>query len=211
MRSTGATTTCNGTAPRMIISSTTTGTCRSKAVTSTKTACRTPTARRPWRSTRQAEPRSRRSIPPSMGRAWRSAATPPRCVAGPAPSAWSPISNYSPDPLNNFSLRPEYYHDPQGQRTGTKADDWELTLGWQHWLSPQIEFRPEVGHWAADRDAFNGNPTHGITPNNNHPVLGAVDVIAHPCLAARSMPPAWLSQGRGGCPADPGQPLAATV
>ena len=87
--------------------------------------------------------------------------------------------NYSPDPLNNFSLRPEYYHDPQGQRTGTKANYWELTLGWQHWLSPQIEFRPEVGYWAADRDAFNGNPSHGIAPNKNHTFLGAADVIAH--------------------------------
>jgi hypothetical protein len=87
--------------------------------------------------------------------------------------------NYSPDPLNNFSLRPEFYHDPQGQRTGTKADYWELTLGWQHWLSPQIEFRPEVGYWAASRDAFNGNPTHGVAPDKNHTFELASDVIAH--------------------------------
>ncbi len=30
--------------------------------------------------------------------------------------------NYSPDPLNNVSLRTEFYADPQGQRTGTSAD-----------------------------------------------------------------------------------------
>ncbi len=87
--------------------------------------------------------------------------------------------NYSPDPLNNFSFRPEYYHDPQGQRTGVKADYYEFTVGWQHWLSPQVEFRPEVGYWAASRNAFNGNPTHGIAPDKNHTILGASDVIVH--------------------------------
>ncbi len=87
--------------------------------------------------------------------------------------------NYSPDPLNNFSFRPEYYHDPQGQRTGTKADYYEFTVGWQHWFSPQIEVRPEVGYWAADHDAFNGNPTHGIAPNRKNTVIGAGDLIVH--------------------------------
>ena len=87
--------------------------------------------------------------------------------------------NYSPEPLDNFSLRPEFYHDPQGQRTGTAADYWEVTLGWQHWLSPQIEFRPEVGYWAASKDAFNGNPTRDVAPNKNHTFLAASDVIAH--------------------------------
>jgi hypothetical protein len=87
--------------------------------------------------------------------------------------------NYSPDPLNNFSFRPEYYHDPQGQRTGTKADYYTFTVGWQHWLSPQIEFRPEVGYWAATANAFNGSPSKGIAPDKNHIFLGAADVIAH--------------------------------
>ena len=87
--------------------------------------------------------------------------------------------NYSPDPLNNFSFRPEYYHDPQGQRTGVVADYYTFTLGWQHWLSPQIEFRPEIGYWDSTRNAFNGSPTRGIAPNKNHTILGAMDVIAH--------------------------------
>jgi hypothetical protein len=87
--------------------------------------------------------------------------------------------NYSPEPLDNFSFRPEYYHDPQGQRTGVKADYLEFTLGWQHWLSPQIEFRPEIGYWHATANAFNGNPTHGIAPDRNYTVIGAADVIAH--------------------------------
>ncbi len=87
--------------------------------------------------------------------------------------------NYSPDPLNNFSFRPEYYYDAQGQRTGTKARYYEYTLGWQHWLSPQIEFRPEIGYWMASKNAFDGSPSRGIAPDKNHVILGASDVIFH--------------------------------
>ena len=88
--------------------------------------------------------------------------------------------NYSPDPLNNFSFRPEYYNDEQGQRTGVKTQYIEFTLGWQHWLSPQIEFRPEVGYYRSlDRAAFNGNFNAGVAPTKNYTVLGAMDVILH--------------------------------
>ncbi len=87
--------------------------------------------------------------------------------------------NYSPQPLDNFSLRTEFYHDPQGQRTGVKADYVEVTLGWQHWLSPQLELRPEVGYWAASANAFNGTASRGIAPDKNHTFLGAADAIFH--------------------------------
>jgi hypothetical protein len=88
--------------------------------------------------------------------------------------------NYSPDPLNNISLRPEVYLDLEGQRTGTKATYIGLGLGWQHWLSPQIEFRPEVDYYHSSRGkAFNGNANAGIAPNKNYTVLGAMDVIVH--------------------------------
>jgi hypothetical protein len=88
--------------------------------------------------------------------------------------------NYSPDPLNNFSFRPEYYADDQGQRMGTPTDYYEFSFGWQHWLSPQIEMRPEVGYYRSiDGIAFNGNPTHGIAPDKNHTVFGGGDVILH--------------------------------
>ncbi len=90
--------------------------------------------------------------------------------------------NYSPDPLNNISLRPEWYVDPFGWRTGTAANTkyFELTLGWQHWLSPQFEFRPEVGYWRSfDTKAFNGNPIAGIAANKNYTVMGAMDAIIH--------------------------------
>ncbi len=88
--------------------------------------------------------------------------------------------NYSPEPLDNFSFRPEYYDDPQGQRTGTPADYYEFSFGWQHWLSPQIEMRPEVGYYRSiNAFAFNANPTHGISGNRNHTYFGGGDIIIH--------------------------------
>jgi hypothetical protein len=62
--------------------------------------------------------------------------------------------NYSPDALDNISLRTEYYDDMQGQRTGYAAVYYDVGLGWQHWLSPQIELRPEVTWYTASKNAF---------------------------------------------------------
>src|SRR5580704_17385598 len=88
--------------------------------------------------------------------------------------------NYSPDPLNNFSLRPEFYGDWQGQRTGTKAMYYGMGFGWQHWLSPQIEFRPEVDYYRSNgANAFNSDANAGIPPSRNWIVLGAMDMIFH--------------------------------
>jgi len=88
--------------------------------------------------------------------------------------------NYSPDPLDNFSFRPEFFDDMQGQRTGVKAKYYGLGFGWQHWLSPQIEFRPEIlYYYSADRPAFNGNSNAGIAPDKNYTVLGQMDMIFH--------------------------------
>jgi hypothetical protein len=88
--------------------------------------------------------------------------------------------NYSPDPLDNISLRPEWYGDWQGQRTGTKAMYYGLGLGWQHWLSPQIEFRPEVDYYKSNgANAFNGDANAGIAANRNWIVVGAMDMIFH--------------------------------
>jgi hypothetical protein len=81
--------------------------------------------------------------------------------------------NYSPDPLNNFSIRPEVYYDPQGQRTGTPATYYELSLGWQHWFSPQLEVRPEIGYWHSNgANTFNGG-------TKNWTFLAAGDTIFH--------------------------------
>jgi hypothetical protein len=81
--------------------------------------------------------------------------------------------NYSPDPLNNFSFRPEIYYDPQGQRTGYSATYYEISFGWQHWLSPQVELRPEIGYYHSNgAKAFNGG-------TNDFAMIGASDIIWH--------------------------------
>jgi hypothetical protein len=88
--------------------------------------------------------------------------------------------NYSPDHLNNVSFRAEYYDDMQGQRTGVKTRYAEVGLGWQHWLSPQIELRPEVTYYSSlDAPAFNGNAQRGIAPDKTYELVAAGDIIAH--------------------------------
>jgi len=87
--------------------------------------------------------------------------------------------NYSPDPLNNFSIRPEIYRDPQGQRTGTPTTYHNFALGWQHWLSPQIELRPEIAYYHAGTAAFNGNSNEGLVANKTSETILSGDVIFH--------------------------------
>jgi hypothetical protein len=88
--------------------------------------------------------------------------------------------NYSPNKLNNFSLRLEWYDDMEGQRTGTKTRYTEVGASWQHWFSPQIEMRPEIAYYRSlDAPAFNGNANAGIAPNRNYAVIGAADLIIH--------------------------------
>ncbi len=72
-----------------------------------------------------------------------------------------------------MAQRPEIYYDPQGQRTGTPATYYEWSVGWQHWLSPQVEIRPEVGYYISDgAKAFNGG-------TKNFTLIGASDIIWH--------------------------------
>lgn len=88
--------------------------------------------------------------------------------------------NYSPNPLDNFSFRPEYYDDQEGQRTGTRTGYYEFSFGWQHWFSPQIEVRPEVGYYRSiSANAFNGNSNAGIPGNKNYTTIGQGDIIIH--------------------------------
>jgi hypothetical protein len=90
--------------------------------------------------------------------------------------------NYSPGPLDNISFRPEFYDDAEGWRTGTKATYYEFSLGWQHWLSPQVEFRPEVGYYRSiDAKAFNIQTPNTCSCNEpkNYTVIGAMDMILH--------------------------------
>jgi hypothetical protein len=91
--------------------------------------------------------------------------------------------NYRANALNNFSLRLEYYNDMEGQRTGTKSRYFDIAWGLQHWLSPQVELRPEVAYYRSiDAPAFNGNfnalPV-AIAPTKSYSYLGAADIIWH--------------------------------
>jgi hypothetical protein len=88
--------------------------------------------------------------------------------------------NYQASPFDNISVRPEYYYDPEGWRTGIRTEYVNISLGWQHWFSPQIEVRPEVGYYRSlSALAFNGNSAAGIAPNKNYTILAAGDVILH--------------------------------
>ena len=70
--------------------------------------------------------------------------------------------NYQFSALDNISLRGEFYDDINGQRTGfaTAYNNW--ALGWQHWLSPQVELRPEIAWYhSLNAPAFdNGTAPH---------------------------------------------------
>jgi len=88
--------------------------------------------------------------------------------------------NYSPNKLNNFSLRAEYFNDPDGQRTGVPTAYAEAALSWQHWLSPQIELRPEIGYYRSlNMPAFNGDAAVGIAPSRDWALIAASDAIIH--------------------------------
>jgi hypothetical protein len=96
--------------------------------------------------------------------------------------AWGEVAyiNYSPDALDNFSIRPELYWDPQGQRTGVATHYVNLAFGWQHWFSPQVEIRPEIAYYhSLDAPAFNGNSNAGIAPNKRNETILAADIIWH--------------------------------
>ena len=89
--------------------------------------------------------------------------------------------NYSPNKLNNFSIRTEFFMDPQGQRTGVATNYTDVAFSWQHWLSPQIELRPEIAYYRSiNANAFNGNGAVGtIPPSRDWAVIAASDIIIH--------------------------------
>jgi hypothetical protein len=88
--------------------------------------------------------------------------------------------NYSPNKLNNFSLRAEWYDDMQGQRTAVATRYIDIAASWQHWLSPQVELRPEIAYYRSlDAPAFNGNANAGIAPTRDYAVIAASDIIIH--------------------------------
>ena len=92
-----------------------------------------------------------------------------------------PLINYTTDPLNKFTLRPEWYDDPYGWRTGTggRTQYYETALSWQHWLSPadRIPAR-DLLLAVIGTPAFNGNSVKGIPANKRDTGLFAADVIS---------------------------------
>ena len=63
--------------------------------------------------------------------------------------------NYSPNPLDNWSLRWEYYHDIQGQRTGTATRYYGVGASWTHFFKQNVFIRPEMVYYTAlDNPAF---------------------------------------------------------
>jgi len=105
-------------------------------------------------------------------------ATALKCTA--AAQAAISYLNYQFSPLNNLSLRTEYYDDDKGQRTGTKTRYMDIGLGLQHFFSPQLEIRPEVTYYKSfNAPAFNGNSNLGIAPDKSYAVIVSGDVIMH--------------------------------
>jgi hypothetical protein len=78
---------------------------------------------------------------------------------------WGAVAflNYKFSPLDNLTLRGEFFDDINGQRTGyvTRYNNWGL--GWQHWFSPQVEIRPEIAFYhALDKSAFDNGTKQAI-------------------------------------------------
>lgn len=81
--------------------------------------------------------------------------------------------NYEITPLDNISLRTEFYNDENGQRTGFATRYLDVGLGYQHWFSPQVEVRPEISWYdSLDQSAFDNGTTH-------HLLFVGGDVIFH--------------------------------
>ncbi len=90
--------------------------------------------------------------------------------------------NYKVTSMDNITLRAEYYHDAQGQRTGVATRYGEAAIGWQHWFSPQFVIRPEIGYYRSfNAPAFNGNfnASPAIPPNKSSMWMAAMDARWH--------------------------------
>jgi hypothetical protein len=97
--------------------------------------------------------------------------------------AWTVLYylNYQFSPLDNLSLRMEYFDDINGWRTGAATAYFNQAIGWQHWFSPQIEIRPEIAWYhALDKPAFD-NFTNAISPQPGKHAITILsgDIIWH--------------------------------
>lgn len=107
------------------------------------------------------------AVDPYFGTPWFGMANPPReaiCKAA-LPTCTADefgllaFWNYRIGIFDNLTLRTEFYDDLKGQRTGFATRYVNATMGWQHWIGPQVELRPEFGYYRSlDAAAFdNGN------------------------------------------------------
>ena len=75
--------------------------------------------------------------------------------------------------MDNISWRVEYFDDQNGQRTGFKTTYFNYAIGWQHWFSPSVTFRPEVAWYnSLDTKAFDNGKSDRLT-------VFAADIIWH--------------------------------
>jgi hypothetical protein len=90
---------------------------------------------------------------------------------------WAALAylNYQFSPMDNISWRAEYFDDENGQRTGTKARYFNYAVGWQHWFSPSVLFRPEIA-WYNSLDGVKAFDTASSSPKDKLAIFSA-DII----------------------------------
>ena len=81
--------------------------------------------------------------------------------------------NIELNPTNMISLRNEWYDDEKGQRTGYATHYTSHTLGMTHWVSPDIEIRPELRYeHSYDLAAYDNG-------RKNNQTTALLDLIVH--------------------------------
>ncbi|QAU24187.1 hypothetical protein EO087_09460 [Dyella sp. M7H15-1] len=81
--------------------------------------------------------------------------------------------NIELNPNNMISIRNEFYDDKQGQRTGFATRYSSHTIGLTHWVTQDLEIRPELRYERAyDFPAYNGG-------KKNYQVTALIDAILH--------------------------------
>jgi hypothetical protein len=81
--------------------------------------------------------------------------------------------NIELNPHNMISIRNEFYNDEQGQRTGYATRYSSHTIGLTHWVSQDLEIRPELRYeHAYDFPAYNAG-------EKSSQVTALVDAILH--------------------------------
>lgn len=81
--------------------------------------------------------------------------------------------NIELDSSNMLTFRNEFYNDQKGQRTGYATRYSSHTLGLTHWVSPDLEIRPEIRYeHAYDAHAYDGG-------KKNYQAIALVDAILH--------------------------------